>query len=992
MNQFLKLISTFSEDSSIKGKEFEKLCKWLLENHPLYKPLFKKVWLWDDWPERWGVDAGIDLIAEEYDGKTWAIQAKCYNPSYSIKKADVDSFLSESTNKKIHHRLLISSTDRIGAHAINVIKRQYEILPVNQMMLKDLLEAPLIWPKSINKLTKGKQIKPFTPWPYQKKAINSVVSNLNDRGQLIMACGTGKTYVGLWVHEKLNVNTTLVLFPSLLLLSKTLAVWLAHAKKPFRYLPVCSDESVSKSKDSISLSQSELSFPSTTDPKLIKNFLNEPGKKVIFSTYQSSEKIEQAFQLGRVKPIDLVIADEAHRCAGKTDSSYSIVLDNKKIPAKQRLFMTATPRIFTSQFQKQSAKSGTKVLSMDNVEDFGPELHKLSFGHAIKPPDGSKPLLTDYQVVVVGIDNPYYSSMIDKRKLIRTDNNIQSDAQSFASYIALAKAIKSFDLKKIITFHTKVKAASDFANKFSEVIDWMSNKSRPSGSILTNFVSGKMSTFDRNKKLEVLSDIEDGQRCILSNARCLSEGIDVPTLDGIAFIDPRNSEIDIIQAVGRAIRLSKDKNIGTIVIPVFIDENEDSYEVINSSPFKKVWAVVNALRAHDEDLGEKLDQLRRELGKRGKVGSIDKIIFDLPKTINKKFEIALKTRLIESTSQSWEFWFGLLEEYIATFGHGFIPSDYKTKSNYPLGAWAANQRHYYNIESKYLDNKGKQRLEDLGFIWSRWEFKFNELLKYKKLYGNCNVPDKHITEFEVDLGAWVIRQRAKFKNGTLEREKIKKLNEVSFVWDFKLENFEKGWQRGFSELTNFKDAFGHCRVSHDFVTASNFELGRWVASQRGYNQKGSLDKEKFRKLNKIGFIWNVEDALWSQGFEELLNYKNNFGNCIIKTTYVTKSGFKLGSWATNQRVSYNANRLSDERQKKLNQIGFIWSLFEQRWEAGFNELLKYIEIFGHSNVPSSYVSESKFNLGTWCYYTKIKAQKKKLSDEKIKKLADIDFF
>ena len=219
--------------------------------------------------------------------------------------------------------------------------------------------------------------------------------------------------------------------------------------------------------------------------------------------------------------------------------------------------------------------------------------------------------------------------MITERTLIKTDTDIQSDAQSFASHIGLAKAIKNYDLTRVISFHSRVSSARDFANKLPEVIDWMPSETKPDGELLTNHVSGAMPTNERNKNLQALGNITDDQRYILSNARCLSEGVDVPALDGVAFIDPRNSEIDIVQAVGRAIRLSKGKAIGSIVIPVFIEDHEDPDEVLNSSPFKKVWAVVNALRSHDEGLGEELDQLRQAMGKRGTVGKSDKIVFDL---------------------------------------------------------------------------------------------------------------------------------------------------------------------------------------------------------------------------------------------------------------------------------------------------------------------------------------------------------------------------
>ena len=736
MERFLTLLQSFSTENATRGGQFEELCKWLLENHPLYRSKLKEIWLWDDWPGRWGRDCGIDLVAEDTDGQIWAIQAKCYSPQYSVTKQDVDSFLSESSNGKIHHRLLIATTDGMGANAKGVISRQNETKPIYQMMLSDLLEAPIEWPKSLDDLSTAKVKKAHTPKPYQQIAIDKVVKDIDQRGQLIMACGTGKTLTGLWIAEELRTEATLVLLPSLLLLSKTLLEWRTHSKEDFSYLPVCSDETVSKSEDGISLSTSELSFPSTTNASVIASFMNRPGKKVIFSTYQSSPMIAAAFKENDLEPFDLILADEAHRCAGKIGSDYSTVLDNEKIPAINRLFMTATPKIFVAHSMKQAADSGVDVVSMGNEAIFGKVLHTLSFGEAIE-----QGLLTDYHVAIVGIDTPSYESMIINRTLVKTDTDIQSDAQSLASHIGLAKAMKSYNLKRIISFHSRVNAARDFAKVLPQVIEWMPESNRPSGELITNYVSGAMPTNQRNRTLQALGDINDDQRYVLGNARCLSEGVDVPTLDGIAFIDPRNSDIDIVQAVGRAIRLADGKDTGTIVIPVFIPEHGDPDAVLSSSPFKKVWSVINALRSHDDVLAIELDGFRKQLGKRGIVGKSAKIHFDLPTTVSADFERALETKLIESTTASWEFWFGLLEIFKEEYGHCLVANRY-TITGYPLGSWVRRQRQ----TKEQLTPEKVRRLEALGFVWdakpstSTWDQSFNELGAYKQEFGHCLVP------------------------------------------------------------------------------------------------------------------------------------------------------------------------------------------------------------------------------------------------------------
>jgi len=1010
VNSFLHLISTLDEDSHTRGVQFETICKWLLENHPLYKSKLKQVWLWNDWPERWGKDCGIDLVAEDVDGRTWAIQAKCYDPQYNVTKKDVDSFLSESTNTKIHHRLLIATTDGLGANAVGVIQRQNETIPVNQLMLSDLLEAPIEWPKSLKDLSTATIKKAFSPKPYQQIAIDKVVENLDSRGQLIMACGTGKTLTGLWIAEALKAETTLVLLPSLLLLSKTLTEWLTHSKEPFAYLPVCSDDTVAKSEDAINLSTSDLSFPSTTDANEIAAFITNPGRKVIFSTYQSSDRIAEAFKTNDLSPIDLIIADEAHRCAGKADSAYSTVLNNDQIPAVKRLFMTATPRIFQSSFKKKASDSGVEVVSMDDEAVFGSVLHKLSFGEAIE-----QDLLTDYQVVVVGIDNPSYSSMITKRTLVKTDTDIQSDAQSFASHIGLAKAIKNYDLTRVISFHSRVSSARDFANKLPEVVNWMPSDTKPDGELLTNHVSGAMPTNERNKNLQALGNITDDQRYILSNARCLSEGVDVPALDGVAFIDPRNSEIDIVQAVGRAIRLSKGKAIGSIVIPVFIEDHEDPDEVLNSSPFKKVWAVVNALRSHDEGLGEQLDQLRQAMGKRGTVGTSDKIIFDLPTTITHKFESALNTKVIESTTASWEFFYGLLEQFVEETESILMPDKHIFKGA-KLGVWVGNQR-----QRKHLLQKEKvQRLDSLGFIWDvleyTWELRFSEYVKFLKANPNTEITEKNSSKklknwvsvtrknkdqinidkkkrldaigfvwdplkhkwnqnylqlqllvdisegkfHEIDLSgnvelqSWVRTQRRQREKGEMEPWKIVKLDAIGFDWR---KDNDRKWDEFFELLVAFKRENKHLNVP-DKKMYKGKNLGTWVSRLRRF--KNRLSKDQIVKLESIGFEFSKEDP-WGKMYQLLVEYHNEFKNCLVKQNAIYK-GERLGSWVSSQRIK--RKQLTKNQINLLNKLDFSWDYLETIWMTNYELLKQFKAEFGHTNIKQSEKYKGE-NLGVW---------------------------
>ena len=605
MATFFDLYQSLDDDPLKRGKQFERFTKWFLKNDPEWSTQVDQVWLWEEYPKRWGIDCGVDLVFQHKNGETWAVQAKCYSHKHDITKHDVDKFLSESNRTGIDKRLLIATTDRIGKNAIQVCEAQEKT--VVRFLLSDFERAELEYPSRYEDLQSGKRKEPPKPRPHQLEAISNVAEKFQDaeRGQLIMACGTGKTFTTLWIKEKLASNRTLVLLPSLSLLSQTLREWTFAATQSFDVLCVCSDETVGKrGGDEIVHSVSELAFPVTSDTDEIRRFLQSDGNKVIFSTYHSSPLVAEAQANQSIPTFDLVVADEAHRCTGKVSSAFSTVLDNNRIIATKRLFATATPRTYTASVKKAAEDRGIEVACMDDEAVFGKVLYSLPFGKAIR-----QNLLTDYRIVIIGVDSPMIAEWIKNRELIKTDTGIENDAESMAAQIGLLKAMKDYDLKRVISFHNRVSRAESFQEDMHQVLSWISEEHRPSGELWTDFVSGAMPTDRRRQKLDYLKGLGKNQRGLLTNARCLSEGVDVPSLDGVAFIDPKNSQVDIVQAVGRAIRLSDDKKFGTIVLPVFIEQGDNAVASIEASNFKPVWEVLNAFKSHDEVLSQQLDTI-----------------------------------------------------------------------------------------------------------------------------------------------------------------------------------------------------------------------------------------------------------------------------------------------------------------------------------------------------------------------------------------------
>ena len=433
----------------------------------------------------------------------------------------------------------------------------------------------------------------------------------HERGQLIRACGTGKTLIALRVAEAMKARRTLVLVPSLSLISQTLREWTADALRPFRFLPVCSDDTV-RGEDHLVSHTSELGVPATTDPAEVAEFLRGSGARVIFSTYQSTPVLAAAYKRYRVPPFDLAIADEAHRCAGLQAGPFSTILHPRKIRARKRLFMTATPRYFADAVKSTADEMGMEVASMDDHEIFGPVFHELKFSEAIR-----RNLLTDYTVVIIGVDDPMYRRYAEEGVFVTLSGKRITDARTLASHIAVAKAAKQYDLRRIISFHGRVSRAREFASEFPEFIGWMPKAATPSGKFWAELICGTMASSKRDAILDRLRELQPPERGLVSNARCLGEGVDVRALDGVAFIDPKESQVDIIQAVGRAIRKAERKKLGVIILPVYISSDEDEEKVLEDSSFKQVWRVLRALRAHDDRLADELDTIRTRIG-RGK--------------------------------------------------------------------------------------------------------------------------------------------------------------------------------------------------------------------------------------------------------------------------------------------------------------------------------------------------------------------------------------
>jgi superfamily II DNA or RNA helicase len=958
-SQFLDFYNSLDADPTKRGRQFERFVKWFLTTDTEWSTQIDQVWLWDEWPQRWGADCGVDLVFRHKNGEHWAVQAKCYAPEHDITKHDVDKFLSESNRPIIQRRLLIATTNRIGDNAKQVCDAQEK--PVIRFLLSDFERASLEYPANFAALPQAKRKAPPQPRDHQNEARDAVVQGFRtaDRGQLIMACGTGKTYVTLWIKEALNAQCTLVLVPSLGLLSQLLREWTFAAATPFEVLCVCSDQTVgSKGNDEAIHSVADLAFPVTPDSGDVKRHLSGRGNRVVFSTYQSSAVIAAAQDDTAVPAFDLVVADEAHRCAGKVGSDFTTVLDNAQIRANKRLFATATPRTYSSIVRKAAEDRGIDVVGMDNAALFGEVLYALPFGKAIE-----QKLLTDYRVVIIGVDDPTIAQWISKRALVNTDTGIETDSESLAAQIGLLKAIKDYDLKRVISFHGRVNRAEAFTTDLQKTMTWIGEEHRPDGTLRTAFVSGNMPASRRRVKLDQLKAIGAMERGLLSNARCLSEGVDVPSLDGVAFIDPRRSQVDIIQAVGRAIRLSSDKKIGTIVLPVFLATGKNAEDTLATSNFKPIWDVLNALRAHDDVLADELDQIRTELGRRPgsgiRVDGMRKIMIDLPTTVDARFGNALRTCLVEQVTASWNFWFGLLEAFAEREGHAKIPINYKGVDGFCLGRWVTKQR----AKMENMLPVRKALLEALpGWSWDaredNWDGGFFYLKEFADRNGHCLVPGLYETTNGYRLGKWVNTQRT--TRDHLSPSRKAQLEALpGWVWDA----ISDQWEVGFRYLKEFADREEHCFIPAQYKTADGYRLGQWVSNQRA--KIDSLSPERKARLDALpGWSWDALSDKWYEGFRLLQGFADRERHAKVPHSYKTADGYSLGQWVAVQRKMNDS--LLPERKARLEAVhGWSWDALSDKWEEGFRFLQEFVERERHASVANAYITMGGYRLGNW---------------------------
>ena len=644
------------------GNRFERLTQQFFLTIPLYQDLIENnsVWLWKDFPYKVTGDLGIDLVVKTKEDGYWAIQCKCFKDDGKINKEDIGKFVSMAVGgfyvdgKKEEFSQMFLVTTVPPTENANIIFNNAPI-PNKTITSEFLDDSGVDWEKLYNNIYgKDAQLPKKNLRPHQTEALNytNIHFQSNDRGKLIMACGTGKTFTALRIAEKQtnNKGTVLFLVPSIALLGQTLREWKSDTETNIHAICICSDPEISKkigrNEEMDTDRIDELAYPASTDvEQVLQQFENiknrsEEGMTVVFSTYQSIDvisKSQKKLMENGFPEFDLIICDEAHRTtgvtiAGKDESSFTKVHNNDFLKSKKRLYMTATPRLYNDDSKSKAAQADAILCSMDDESLYGQEMYRIGFGQAVE-----QNLLADYKVLILTLSDADIPPSIQKL-IADGDSEINTDdaAKLIGCINALSKEVLGDDglltetdpgpMKRAVAFCSNIKNSKKISEIFNAVskdyIESLPEDKRGNMvSLSCDHIDGTMSAPDKDRLLGWLKKEKKDKECsILTNVRVLSEGVDVPSLDAVLFLSARNSQVDVVQSVGRVMRKSPGKKYGYIIIPVVVPSNVDADKAMDDNDrFKVVWSVLNALRAHDDQFNAIVNKIDLNKKKSGKI-------------------------------------------------------------------------------------------------------------------------------------------------------------------------------------------------------------------------------------------------------------------------------------------------------------------------------------------------------------------------------------
>ncbi|GAA6173429.1 hypothetical protein NBRC116592_30990 [Colwellia sp. KU-HH00111] len=931
-----------------KGDSFEVFAEAYIATEPTLQA--EEVWSFENIPLKiknllninTSNDKGIDGVYLNKLGQysTYQVKFRSYRKSLTWDELSTFIGLSDSVKSKLIFTNSIRLPDdvlhqRSGLHCVRGSDLDYlktdDFNRINNWLSKGITNRVIKKPRA-----------------HQQDAINNITNALQStsRTTALMACGTGKSLVSLWVAEKLKPQSILVLLPSLALVRQILKEWCYETSLTnSSYICICSDNSVTKNIDAYT---SDLSFPVTTDIDELASYLkNTVGTKIVFSTYQSAKVVSKAINNDFI--FDFGVFDEAHKTAGREGKKFSFALKDENIKIQKRLFLTATPKHYSIRENNNYFKD-IPVYSMDKEDVYGEVSYKLTFAEA-----ANKGIICNYKVVVSVITNETVSRELLKRSGVDLGSDYVK-AKQVANQLAIKECLEKYGVKKIFTFHKSIASAKSFTSEGDEGI------AHHIPELETFHVNGDINAGSREN---IINDFKNSDFALMSNARCLTEGVDVPTVDMVAFLSPKRSQVDVIQATGRAMRKSQNKDVGYILVPIFLEleTGETVDEAIGKTEFNEVFDVLNALQEQDEQLYSSICNIREHSNdiKGFQDDRFNKTIEVLGPEIHlNDLKNAIKTKIVNKLAPAWYDRFAELKTFYNEYGHSDVPND---NENTRLASWVQYQRQQYKNEIPLLTIERIHKLETLNFKWdiasARWEDKFKQLEQYYNEFGNTTV---HTRYDNGTLYNWMKTQIRDKKDNKLSEDRVNRLNALNFIWE-PVSNRE--WDDKYDELAEYYNLNGT-----SLLPARYGSLGTWCVGQRQKYHQNELDEEQINKLDLIEFSWSPRGDLWTQRYNELVRFKNAKGHLCVDQ--YDEDYRQLATWVSSQRAKYKEylqSRKWRNRIEKLEKLGFKWegNNTSEKRDDKFLEMLEKLKQYekkhGNTRVPAKWKQDRE--LGRW---------------------------
>lgn len=744
--------------------------------------------------------------------------------------------------------------------------------------------------------------------PHQQAAFDEANRHLceHDRVTIVMPCGTGKTLVGQRLAQyqaRHGSSAILVLVPTVALLKQTLDSWVKHSGRPVAAFVFCHDTTITTG---------DLHVPVSTRPAALAGWLARARRAsrgpsdeqvVVFATYQSSPRIADAHREHHLPPWHVVVADEAHCCAGEFEAAFATVVDDNRVPAAVRIFLTATPRV-----RKHAAQA---AFCMDDPGAFGPIVAPLSVRSAI-----DAGLLSDYLIAVVALTDSDVREAVTAGGLPVMVGEQPLPAEQVAVQLAVAVAAETYGLRRIMVFHNSIAASQAFTDTLAPIVD---GRGVRADELVAMHIDGATPARQRGQHLDVLAAPPGGGLAVLSNVRCLGQGIDVPALDGVVFAGPRTSALDITQCVGRALRLDPQReDPAVVVLPVFLDAEEDLHAQVASSRFRHVYRTLLALADQDTELADELSTIRRRRGgssvSRG--GGRGKVVVLGAAGAAGTDELydALQLRALRLLTPNWERGFEELRAYVGERGDARVPANYVTATDFPLGAWVRGNRH----------NQGRLTAEQVaklesqsGWAWNlhdaAWWDAYERLCAYIGQHGHACMPRRYRCADGFALDQWASVQRADFAAGRMPADRQAALRALVV---FSLRPRDDRFEAGLVALCGYVADCGHACPPQSYVAPGGFRLGAWVKNiRRRYEQLAPEQRAALQA--QPGWVWDVREAGWQHGVAELVAFQAAHGHLRVARDYITASGQPLGKWFDNQKTAHRAATLAPDRGRAL---------------------------------------------------------------------------